>query len=28
MQMILDIEAVAEIIQPKTDKLLKGMQWK
>jgi hypothetical protein len=26
MQMILDIEAVAEIIQPKTDKLLKGMQ--
>lgn len=25
MQMILDIEAVADIIQPETDKLLKGM---
>jgi hypothetical protein len=25
MELILDIEAVAEIIQPQTDKLLKGM---
>lgn len=26
MELILDVEAVADIIQPETDKLLKGMQ--
>jgi hypothetical protein len=25
MELVLDVEAVAEIIQPETDKLLKGM---